>query len=64
MGKKIGEIENNSNIGVYGKVTNVDFINSIKQEELEVAERNEIKTGKAEIICQLENDKVERFEII
>ena len=62
-GQKIGEIENNSNIGVYGKVTNVDFINSIKQEELEVAERNEIKTGKAEIICQLENDKVERFEI-
>ena len=62
-GKKIGTIESNTSIGVYGKVTNIDFINSIKQEELEVAKRNEIKTGEATIICQLENDKVERYKI-
>jgi len=62
-GEKIGEIESNTSIGVYGKVTNIDFINSIKQEELEVAKRNEIKTGEATIICQLENDKVERYKI-
>lgn len=62
-GEKIGEIERNTSIGVYGKVTNIDFINSIKQEELEVAKRNEIKTGEATIICQLENDKVERYKI-
>lgn len=62
-GEKIGEIESNTSIGIYGKVTNIDFINSIKQEELEVAKRNEIKTGEATIICQLENDKVERYKI-
>ena len=62
-GEKIGEIESNTSIGVYGKVTNIDFINSIKQEELEVAKRNEIKTGEATIICQLENNKVERYKI-
>ena len=62
-GEKIGEIESNTSIGVYGKVTNIDFINSIKQEELEVAKRNEIKTGEATIICQLENDKVEKYKI-
>ena len=62
-GKKIGTIESNTSIGVYGKVTNIDFINSIKQEEVEVAKRNEIKTGEATIICQLENDKVERYKI-
>ena len=62
-GEKIGEIESNTSIGVYGKVTNIDFINSIKQEELEVAKRNEIKTGEATIICQLENGKVERYKI-
>ena len=62
-GEKIGEIESNTSIGVYGKVTNIDFINSIKQEELEVARRNEIETGEATIICQLENNKVERYQI-
>ncbi len=62
-GEKIGEIDSNTSIGVYGTVTNIDFINSIKQEELEVAERNEIETGDATIICQLENDKVERYQI-
>ena len=62
-GQKIGEIESNTSIGVYGTVTNIDFINSIKQEELEVAQRNEIKTGEATIICQLENDKVEKYQI-
>ena len=62
-GKKIGEIEKNTTIGVYGKVTNVDFINSIKQEEVEVASRNEITTGDATIICQLENNKVDSYQI-
>ena len=62
-GEKIGIIESNTSKGVYGKVTNIDFINSIKQEELEVAKRNEIKTGEATIICQLENNKVERYQI-
>lgn len=62
-GEKIGEIESNTEIGVYGNVTNIDFVNSIKQEEVEVASRNEIKTGEATIICQLENEKVEKYKI-
>ena len=62
-GEKIGEINTNTEIGVYGTVTNIDFINSIKQREVEVAKRNEIQTGKATIICQLENNKVEEYEI-
>ena len=62
-GEKIGEINSNTEIGVYGTVTNIDFINSIKQKEVEVAKRNEIQTGKATIICQLENNKVEEYEI-
>lgn len=62
-GQKIGEIERNTEIGVYGKVTNLEFINSIKKEEVEVANRNEIKLGEAKIICQIENEKVEEFNI-
>lgn len=62
-GQKIGEIETNTEIGVYGRVTNLEFINSIKMEEKEVAARNEIKVGEAKIMCQVENDKVEEFDI-
>ncbi len=60
----IGNIEVNSEIGVYGKVTNFDYINKVKLEEVPVAARNEIKEGKATIICQLTNeDKVQEYEI-
>lgn len=62
-GQKIGEIDKNTEIGVYGTVTNLEFINSIKLKEVQVANRNEIKTGDAKIICQVENGKVEEFNI-
>ena len=62
-GDKIGQIDKNTEIGVYGTVTNLELINSIKQKEVEVANRNEIKTGDAKIICQIENGKVEEFSI-
>ena len=62
-GERIGEIETNTTIGIYGKVTNIDFVDSIKQEEVEVASRNEIRTGEATIICQLENEKIGKYKI-
>ena len=62
-GEKIGEIDRNTEIGVYGRVTNLEFVNSIKLKEVAVANRNEIKTGPAKIICQIENGKVEEFDI-
>ena len=62
-GDKIGQIDKNTEIGVYGTVTNIDLINSIKKDEVEVANRNDIKTGEAKIICQIENGKVEEFQI-
>ncbi len=63
-GEVIGNIEVNSSIGVYGYVTNFDFIDKVKLPEVPVAGRNEIKEGKATIICQLTNeDKVEEYEI-
>ena len=61
--EKIGKIEKNTEIGVYGTVINLEFINSVKQPEVEVANRNEIKTGDAKIICQVENGRVEEFNI-
>lgn len=62
-GDKIGEIDKNTEIGVYGTVTNLELINSIKREEVEVASRKEIKEGEAKIICQIENGKVDEFDI-
>lgn len=63
-GENIGNIEVNSIIGVYGKVTNFDYINKVKLPEVAVAPRNEIKEGKATIICQLTNEnKIEEYEI-
>lgn len=62
-GKKVGEIEKNTDIGVYGKVTNKEFINSIKLPEVPVATRNQIEIGKAKIYCELKNDEVSEYEI-
>lgn len=62
-GKKVGKISTNNDLGVYGKVTNFDYVNSVKLDEVEVANREQIQIGKAKIICQLSNDGVEEFDI-
>ena len=59
----IGSIYKNTDYGVYGKVTDKSRLNLDTNNELEVANRSEIKTGKAEIMCELENGKIEKYEI-
>ena len=62
-GNKIGEISKNTNLGVYGNVTNKNYLDIDYSNELEVAARNEIKEGKAQIICQLDNDGKKEYDI-
>lgn len=62
-GTIIGSISKNTGYGVYGKVIETSRLNIDKNKEMEVANRNEIKTGKAEIMCELENGKIENYEI-
>lgn len=62
-GERVGQIEKNNNLGVYGKVNNYDYINSVKLDQVEVATRNQIKIGKAKIYCQLSNEGVKEYEI-
>ena len=62
-GTEIGQISSNTNIGIYGNVTNKKYIDSIKTNEIPVANRNQIKKGKAKIMCELENNKVQEYEI-
>ena len=61
--ENLGDIEKNTGYGVYGKVVNQAKINIDFSKQMEVALRNEIKTGKAEILCQLDNGKIDSYEI-
>ena len=61
--RTIGSISKNTSFGVYGNVLDTTKLNINKNNELEVANRSEIKLGKAEIMCELENGKVENYEI-
>lgn len=61
--KNIGKIYKNSKFGIYGTVENLTSLNLDTSKEMEVALRNEIQTGKAKILCSLDNQKVEEYEI-
>ena len=59
----IGSIYKNTSYGVYGKVTDKSRLNLSNNNELEVANRSEITIGKAQIMCELENGKVKKYDI-
>ena len=61
--KNIGNIYKNTKFGIYGKVDNTTSLNIDYSKEMELATRDEIKTGKATIMCILENGKIEEYEI-
>ena len=59
-GEIIGKVSKNTNLGVYGIITNRDMLQGI---EAEVANRNEIVQGKAHVICQIDNDEPKKYEV-
>ena len=61
--KKIGSIEKNSRFGIYGKVENINNLKIDKNKEMKVLMRDEIKIGKAKIMCSLDNDKIDEYDI-
>ena len=61
--KNIGTIYKNSRFGIYGTVDNLSTLNIDTSKEMEVALRDEIKLGKATILCSLDNQKVQEYEI-
>ena len=58
----IGEVYKNTSFGIYGKVKNKEYLN-ITNQAIEVASREEIKTGKAQIICEVEEGNLKKYEI-
>lgn len=61
--QSLGSIYKNTGFGVYGKVQNKNKLDINTMEEMDVALRDEIKTGKAQILCELENGKTERYDV-
>lgn len=61
--KIVGEIEKNTEIGVYGNL-NIEKIDEYNEKKaVKVASRKEIELGKATILCTLEEGKTEEYEI-
>ena len=50
-------------MGVYGNVTNKSYLGIDSNNEMEVATRSEIKEGRAQIICQLDNNEKNKYNI-
>ena len=62
-GKKLGTVYENTEFGIFGELSS-EAMSKIKQnKELEILSRGEIETGSAKIICTVENNKQEEFEI-
>ena len=62
-GHTIGSISKNTKFGVFGTINKTPYLNTSNTNEVQVALREEIKTGKAQIICELENVKKEYYDI-
>lgn len=61
--KNIGQINKNTKFGIYGTVENISSLNVNTSKEMEVALRDEIKLGKATILCNLDNQNIKEYEI-
>ena len=59
----IGEIFKNTSFGVFGNLKNKSVFGTDLTKTMPVALRDEIKTGKASIICTLENNEKKEYEI-
>lgn len=62
-GKTIGKVYNNTEFGIFGKLNNTAKMQLNTAKEIEILPRTEIQTGKAKIICTIENNKEEEYEI-
>lgn len=62
-GYTLGRITKNTAFGVYGMLDEPSYLSISTKDAIEVATREEIKTGAAQIICELENGRTQYFNI-
>jgi len=63
QGTTLGKISKNTAFGIYGELENTSKLQINQSQEMEVASRDEIQTGKANIICSLEDGQRQEYEI-
>ena len=61
--KTIGTVGQNTEFGIYGKITNTAQFNTSNLKELQVAKRDEIKQGEAKILLALEEGERKEYNI-
>jgi len=61
-GRELGEIKVNNNQGLYGTLDK-ERLDLHSSEEMPVARKNEIRTGRAQILSNIESVRVEAFDI-
>lgn len=62
-GKIVGEVYKNTNFGIYGKLNDTEFLSQNWSKVIGVMPRDEVKEGKAVILCTLDDNKQEEYEI-
>ena len=62
-GENIGEVNKNSQFGIYGTLTNLSKINISENNLIPVASRNEIASGPAKILLDIENGVRKEYNI-
>lgn len=63
IGEAIGNVSKNTEFGIYGNVTDISKLNCDTSNQMEVATRDEINTGNAKILLNLENGIREEYDI-
>ena len=59
----IGNVNKNSIFGIYGQLTNLTSLNIDTSKTVKVALRNEIKTGEAKVICNIDGRQTKEYSI-
>ena len=62
-GETIGNVNQNTNLGIYGFITNKTKIGASQSNKIEVAKRSEIREGEAKILLDIENGVRKEYSI-
>ncbi len=61
--KTIGEVEKNTQFGIYGKLDNLTTLNIDTNKSMPVALRSDIKVGDATLLCSLDGKTTQEYKI-
>lgn len=61
-GKNSGVLDNNNDYGVFG-VMGEDYVEKMSNKPIEVGFRNEVKTGRAKILCTIDGFQPDEYDI-